>query len=201
MNILSALFISFCALFIALDAIGLLPKFSIFIKEMPPKEIRKKLISSVYMALAIVIGLLIVCKIITWMMGISTADFQIGAGIVLFIMSVYYLLNFDVKKEFNLQATNVLPLAVPIIIGTNVIVMVLVLMSSYGLIITSFSFAANMFLVYIIFRNSDKLQSVLGENGIAFLSKTVSILLSVFSIMLIKKGLIALLIEIWANNS
>ncbi len=200
MSIISALFVGFCALFIALDPIGLLPRFSAFINEMPPKEKRKKLISSVYMALAIAVGLLVVCKIITWIIGISTADFQIGAGIVLFVMSIYYLLNPDAKKQFNPQATNILLLAVPIIIGTNVIVMILVLMSSYGLIITSLSFAANMFLVYIVFRNADKLQAILGENGIAFLSKTVGILLSVFSIMLIKKGLIALLIEIWASN-
>ena len=199
MSIISALFVSFCALFIALDPIGLLPGFNAFIKEISPKENRKKLISSVYMAMAIAVGLLIVCKIITWIIGISIADFQIGTGIVLFVMAVYYLLNPDVKKQLNPQSTNILPVAVPIIIGTNVIVMILVLMSSFGLIITGFSFVINMYLIYIVFRNADKLQAVLGENGIAFLSKTMDILLSVFSIMLIKKGLITLLIELGAN--
>ncbi|MBU1043787.1 MAG: hypothetical protein KJ915_05245 [Candidatus Omnitrophica bacterium] len=200
MGIINAIFVSFCALFIALDGIGLLPKFSIFVQDIPAKENKKNLISSVYMALAIGVGLMIAGRIIAWMIGLATADFQIGAGIVLFVLSIYYLLKPEARINFNPASSNILPLATPIIIGPSVIAMILVLMSSYGLIITTISLAANMFIVYIIFRNAVKLQTVLGDNGVALLSKIVDILLSVFAIMLIKNGVIALFIKFLSKN-
>ncbi|MBU1086634.1 MAG: MarC family protein [Candidatus Omnitrophica bacterium] len=200
MGIVSAMFVSFCALFIALDAIGLLPKFNLFAQEIPPKEIKKKLIGSVYLAAAIVVGVLIASRIIAWLLGLSSADFQIGAGIILFVLSIYYLLKPESKLNFNPAASKILPLATPIIISPSVIAMILVLMGSYGLIITSLSFAANMVLVYIVFRNATKLQTVLGANGVALLSKTVDILLGVFAIMLIKNGVIAIFVQFCAKN-
>ncbi|MFH1061760.1 MAG: MarC family protein [Candidatus Omnitrophota bacterium] len=200
MGIISGILVSFCALFTVLDPIGLLPAFKVLNQEMPAKESKKTLISSLYMAMGLVLVLLIACRIIAWLLGLATADFQIGGGIGLFVLSIYYLLKPEREKKLSPETVNIFPLAAPLIIGPSVLIMILVLMSSYGLIITSLSFAANMVLIYVIFRNANKIQASLGDNGVGLFSKTVGILLSVFAIMLIRKGLIALFMLTCANN-
>ncbi len=199
-GIISAILVSFCAFFIAIDGVGLLPSFGLLTDQMKNKETKKNIITSIYVALGIGIGLLIVCSIMSFLLKITKTDFQIGGGIVLFILSIHYLLKNDAKKKINQEAVNMFPLAMPLIIGPSVVIMLLVLMSSYGLIITSLGFAGNMFLLYIILRNAKKIQSALGDNGVVLLSKTVDVLLSVFAIMLIRNGLVSLCMRACTSN-
>lgn len=195
----SGILISFFGLFIALDTIGLLPGFNTVNQGMPVNE-NKKQFRSVYMALAICLGLLIFCRIMSGFLGLATVDFQIGGGIGLFVLSIFYLLNPDLKKKLILEIINIFPLTAPLMIGPSVIIMMLVLMSSYGLIITIFSFAVNMFFVDMIFKNANKIQKSLSDKGVVLLSKTFDIFLCVFAIMLIRKGLIALCTQFCAGK-
>jgi small neutral amino acid transporter SnatA (MarC family) len=200
MGIISAIIITFCALFIAIDSIGLLPAFELLINNIQVKESKKTLSSSLYAALAIGVGLLVACRIIAWFIGLTTPDFQIAGGLGLFVLTIYYLLKPEAKEILNLQVNNLLPLVALLIIRPSVLMMILVLMSSYGVIITCLSLAANMFMVYIIFKNSDKIKTILADNGIALLSKIADILLCVFAIMLIRKGLFALFVNTCTSN-
>jgi small neutral amino acid transporter SnatA (MarC family) len=195
MQIFSGIIISFFGLFIALDPIGLLP--SALSPSISGKESKKKQVRLVYRALSIGLGLLIVCRIAAWFIGLLTVDFQIGGGIGLFMLSMCYLLKPDLKRKLELETINVFPLSVPLIVGPSVIIMILVLMSSYGLIITGLSFAANIFLVDLIFRKANKIQKSFGKKGVVLLSKAIDIFLSIFAIMLIRKGLIALFTQIY----
>lgn len=191
----SGILISFFGLFIALDIIGLLPG----LNSLPVNE-NKKQFRSVYKSLAIGLGFLIVCRIMAGFLGLVTVDFQIAGGIGLFVLSIYYLLNPDWKKKLMLESSNIFPLTAPLIIGPSVIIVILVLMSSYGLVITIFSFAANMFFADMIFKNANKIQKRLSEKGVVLLSKTFDIFLSVFAIMLIRKGLIDLCAQFCAGK-
>ncbi len=48
-----------------------------------------------------------------------------------------------------------------------------------------------------IFRKANKIQKSFGKKGVVLLSKTIDIFLSIFAIMLIRKGLIALFTQIY----
>jgi small neutral amino acid transporter SnatA (MarC family) len=189
MQIIKSILISFCALFIVVDAVGLLPAFANISQDLKPKQKTKTLLTAIYVACGVVIILLVISKVFSWFLGLRPADFKIGGGVFLFILSVYYLLKPQKRTQIDLEQINIFPIAAPLIIGPTLVMMLLILMSSYGLIITTLTFILNMLLLYLIFKNESKIYGTLGDNGVLLISKTANLLLGVFAIMLARQGM------------
>lgn len=184
-----ALFISFFALFIAIDAVGILPVFICLTEGVRHKEYKKILQNSVYAASFIAVGFMFLGGLVFWIMGISMADFQIAGGVLLFIFSVHFLMTGGQKKRIVSKEVAIFPLATPLLVGPAVLTMLLILKNAWGTIITVIAFIANMALVFLIFERSKAITKLLGINGIKAISKIVDILLSAFAVMLIRKGI------------
>lgn len=195
MEILNSFFVSFFALFVAIDAVGILPIFMAITSGVKPRERKKILRRSLYTAIIVAVGFMLLGGIIFWVMGITMADFQIAGGILLLVLSIHFLMSKSAEKRTVSAESAVFPLATPLIVGPAVLTTLLLLKDARGMGVTLLALALNMAVVTVIFDRSEFIVKVLGENGIRAISKVVDILLSAFAVMLIRKGLVTIFFQ------
>ena len=192
MVIIGKFIANFCALFLAIDIIGHLIAFLSVSAEMQPKQVRKNLLNSVYFIFFISIGFMFLCGLIFALTGISPVDLQIAAGVLLFVFSVYALLSG--KEEISVvKNSTVFPAVAQLIISPVFLVMLLVLMSLNGFIITLLSLLINLIIVLYVLLNCSKLVGLLELSGVKIISRVVNMLLCAYAVMLIRQAIAALI--------
>ena len=181
--------LSFIPLFVAVDAIGVLPIFTSLTAGIEQKEKTKVIIQSVLTALALSIGFVLVGKLIFKWLGITIGDFMIAGGAVLFCLAIVDLVGPVKRRRIPGQELGAVPLGTPLIAGPAVLTTSLVMVSHFGLYATMISLTLNILLAGLIFRFSSALMKLLGEAGTKALSKITSLLLAAIAVMLVRKGL------------
>lgn len=186
-------FLAFVPIFVAVDAIGLLPVFIGLTHGMERRELRRLIIRSTSTALFVALGFLWVGRFLFRCLGVTISDFLVAGGAILFILSIRDLLKFSKASCVPSDAIGVVPLAVPLIVGPAVLTSSLILMDAYGPAPTVFSIVANILLCGLILRFSGGLSKILGEAGSNTLSKISSLLLGAIGVMLIRRGVLEIL--------
>ena len=187
-------FLAFVPIFVAVDALGMLPIFMSLTLRMN-KEQRNKLVrQSTLTALLVAIAFLWVGKFVFLWLGISISDFLVAGGAILFIISIRDLLSFEKSSRVPPATMGVVPLAVPLIVGPAVLTTSLILLNAFGFYPTVFSIVCNILLCGVVLHFSGALLKVLGEVGSNTLSKIFNLLLASIGVMLIRRGVQ----EIWA---
>lgn len=189
MNPIKSFIFSFFALFVAIDAIAVLPIFISITENLKSKERKKVMQSSIRTASLVAVGFILFGKIIFWVMGISIEDFKIAGGILLLVLSIYLLLSEKQKRLWSAEM-GIFPLGTPLLVGPAVLTTLLILIDSRGLLVTVLAFVSNMALVVVLFNRSATIMKFLGPNGIKAVSKVMDIILSAFGVMLIRKGIL-----------
>lgn len=196
---METLFLAFVPIFVAVDAIGMLPVFMSLTQGIRGDERRKLIIRSTLTALLVSISFLFVGRVVFSWLGITINDFLVAGGAILFIVSIRDLLTFEKGSEVSAHAIGVVPLAVPLIVGPAVLTSSLILLNSYGIYPTVFSLVVNILLCGIILYFSDHLSRLFGEAGSQTLSKISNLLLAAIAVMLIRRGFANILME-WAHK-
>ena len=181
--------LSFIPLFVAVDAVGVLPIFTSLTAQVEQNEKTKIILQSLLTALLLSIGFVLVGKLIFKWLGITMGDFMIAGGAVLFCLAIVDLVGPVKKRRIPGQELGAVPLGTPLIAGPAVLTTSLVMVSQFGLSATLISLIGNILLAGLIFRFSTALMRILGEAGTKALSKITSLLLAAIAVMLIRKGL------------
>ena len=84
----AAFWLCFVPLFVAVDAIGILPMFMNLTEGISEKSSRKLVLQSVITAMAVALIFLAVGELLLRLLGISIADFMIAGGVLLFAISL-----------------------------------------------------------------------------------------------------------------
>ena len=188
-------FLAFVPIFVAVDALGMLPVFMALTGRMRPSERRRLVRLSIVTALLVALSFLFVGKLVFMWLGITFADFLVAGGAILFILSIRDLLSFEKKMRLSDGSLGVVPLAVPLIVGPAVLTSSLITLSSFGWAPTVLALVANIALCGAILHFSSAFSKVLGETGSQTLSKISNLLLAAIGVMLIRRGLL----EIWLS--
>lgn len=193
-------FLAFVPIFVAVDALGMLPVFLSLTVGMAPAEKDRLVRDSTVIALIVAVVFLFVGKLVFLWLGITIGDFFVAGGAILFIISIRDLL-LSYGKGSNLPAGSigVVPLAVPLIVGPAVLTTSLILLETYGIPATMFSLVANILLCSLILRCSVLLSRFLGEAGSHTISKIANLLLGAIGVMLVRRGIFEIL-STWANK-
>lgn len=182
--------LSFIPIFVAINIFGVLPIFLSLTAGMTSVERQKNIIESLITATTIAIVFMLVGKLIFMIMGITVADFKIGGGILLLILSVNLLLpGVSAIREKQYQDAGIFPIGTPLITGPAVLTTTLVLIDSFGLFPTFVSLVLNMFISWIVLVNSDRLSRTIGLNGMRAFSKVGDIFLTAIAVMMIRSGI------------
>lgn len=182
---------AFIPLFIAVDALGLIPIFMSLTGELEEKEKHRAVSLSVATALLVSLGFVFLGKTVFLILDIRISDFLVAGGVLLFIIAINDLLSVEKKKYvMSSKMVGIVPLGTPLIVGPAVLTTSFIILDSYGISLTIMALILNIVLAGLIFRISNFLLKLVGTTGIRAISKLTSIILSAYGVMMIRKGMV-----------
>ncbi len=184
----------FVPLFVAVDAIGVLPFFLSLTDGMPADRLKKVVVQSVITAATVALVFLVFGPVLLRFMGITVADFMIAGGILLFAISLNDLLTGGKRRQLlDAGSLGAVPIGVPLITGPGVLTTCLLLVGIHGRTFTAAAVIVNITLAGVIFAFSGPIARVMGQTGSKTISKVASLLLAAIAVMLIRKGVAEIL--------
>ncbi|MBN1871833.1 MAG: MarC family protein [Candidatus Omnitrophica bacterium] len=190
---LKNIFLSFIPIFVAVDAIGVLPIYISLTEGLNKKERLKIIYQSVVTALCLAIGFIFLGRAIFKFLNITVGDFMIAGGVVLFCIAIIDIVNPSKKRRQPSGELGAVPFGTPLIVGPAVLTTSLMIISEYGTPATLISVISNVILAGAIFSTSDYLMKIFGVTGSRALSKITSLLLAAIAVMMVRKGVFLIL--------
>lgn len=176
-------------IFVAIDAIGILPLYMSFTEGTSEEERRQIVRQSIITAFIVAIGFIAVGKLVFHAIGITISDFKIAGGIILLTLAINDLLFPEKIRRATVDMVGVVPLGVPLIVGPAVLATILVVVDLYGYPATVFSLVINLLFVWFVFSKATYIIEMLGKGGTRAVAKVASLLLAAIAVMLIRKGI------------
>jgi multiple antibiotic resistance protein len=185
-----AFLLCFIPLFVAVDAIGVLPLYMGFTRGITPQKNRTLVVQSALAALIAGMLFLVLGKWILQMLGITIDDFMIAGGIILFLIASSDLLTFE-KPHRRIENTEIgpVPIGVPLIVGPGVLTTGMLLIDQFGMALTSIALACNILIAGIVLWFAPYIARMLGKNGAKIISKLAGLLLAAFGVMMVRRGI------------
>lgn len=184
------LLLAFIPIFVAVDAVGVLPIFVSLTQGLKKEEKSRIIFQSMLTAICLAVGFIFLGKIVFKLLGITLGDFMVAGGAILFCIAIMNIINPGKRRRIPSNELGAVPLGTPLIVGPAVLTTSLIIIGEYGLYATLISVLANVILAGIIFSLSGILIRILGEAGSKALSKITSLFLAAIAIMMIRKGVV-----------
>lgn len=184
----------FVPLFVAVDAVGVLPMFLSLTEGIDPPAARRVVYQSVATAAVVAVLFLAVGTAVLRLLGITVADFMVAGGILLFVISMTDLITTEkLRRQVDPESLGAVPLGVPLITGPALLTTSILLLNEYGFWNTAAAIVVNILLAGLLFRFSPAINRLLGKSGAKILSKISSLLLAAIAVMIVRKGIAALI--------
>ena len=183
----------FIPIFVAVDAIGLLPIFISLTQGLDQKTKHKVIAESILTALGLAVGFIFLGRAVFKLLGITIGDFMVAGGLVLFCIAVMDLLGYRKDRLAGAYDFGVVPLGTPLLVGPAVLTTSLIMIDQYGLSLTLMSILLNILFAVGLFLFSDVLIKMIGDGGARAVSKVMALLLAAIAIMMIRKGIVQIL--------
>lgn len=121
--------------------------------------------------------------------GIDVASFAIAGSFVIFVIAMEMVLGIHVFKDDGMPETvSIIPLAFPLIAGAGTMTTILSLKTEYELQNIVVGILINSLVVYIVLKNVQRLEKVLGKAGLNVLRKAFGIILLAIAIKLFRNN-------------
>lgn len=186
--------LSFVPLFIAVDAIGILPLFISFTEGINGKQRNYIIFSSVITATIVSFLFLLVGQAILRLLGITVEDFMIAGGIILFLISVGDLVTVEKPlRRAQAESLGPVPIGVPLIVGPAVLTTIMLLGREHGFIPTALAMISNIAIAGITFYLSGSIMKLIGNSGSKIISKIANLFLAAIAVMMVRRGLLSII--------
>jgi multiple antibiotic resistance protein len=182
--------LSFIPIFVAMDAIGILPMYIGFTEHLKKKERQHIINQSIITAFLIGIVFLFLGKWIFGVLGVQVSDFKIAGGSVLLAISLRDILMYERNRKLPSETMGAMPIGTPLVVGPAVLTTIIILLDTYGPMITVASFVINLAITWIVFYFAGAISAFLGKAGSKAVSKIAALLLAAIAVMMIRKGLV-----------
>jgi multiple antibiotic resistance protein len=188
----------FLSLFVAMNAIGVLPLF-IGMTEGMSVSVRRSLVRrAIATAFAIALVIVLAGRVLFDTLGITVNDLRIGGGIILLVLSITDLLfsNLTRKTQSNDDAAEdlgVVPLGTPLTVGPAAITTILVLQEGYGYLPTLTALIANLIFSFTLFYFGPSVIAYVGAGASRAIGKVASLFLAAISIAMIRTGILGII--------
>lgn len=172
-------------LFAVIDVIGSIP----IIISLKQKTGGINAAKASFVSFGIMITFLFVGQSILQIIGISVGDFAIAGSFLLFIVAFEMILGIQISKDTMPATASVIPLAFPLIAGTGTLTTLLSIRAEYNIVSIVIAIILNVGIVYLVLKNLNLLEKVLGAGGIAILKKVFGIILLALAIKLFRSNI------------
>jgi len=196
LQILQEFGLTFVPLFVAMDAIGVLPILLPLTQDMEVRERRRVIRLAVLTALGLGLGFVAIGKGIFLFLGIEVADFLIAGGLILLLLAAKDLITgkmMEAEASVGADMIGVVPLGTPLVVGPAVLTTLLILIDLYFIVIVIVSFIINLAIAWLLFAQANRVVAFLGQGGVRATSKVVGLFLAAIAIKMIRQGVLGIL--------
>lgn len=183
--------LTFVPLFVAVDALGVLPLFLGLTHHMEARDVRRAIYRSVATATVIALGFAAAGPLVLEVLGVTVEDFQIAGGLLLLALALRELLTekeLQQRVDMSSIGVGVVPLGVPLITGPAVLTTSMLQVDQYGLFLVGMAIVANMIIAGLVFRFGGALRRLLGSSGASIASKIANLILAAIGVMMLRQG-------------
>jgi len=190
---LEAFWLCFVPLFVAVDAIGILPLYLGLTEGLAQSQRRRIIVQSVVTALCVAIGFLLAGQWLFQRLGITVNDFMTAGGVLLFAIAMNDMLAADKPQgRADPESVGAVPLGVPLMVGPAVLATML-LVDQYGRMATVAATVANILIAGVLLWFSEAIVAILGRTGTRTVSKIASLILAAIAVKMVRTGVMAIL--------
>ncbi len=197
LNFIKDVGLSFIPLFIAVDAIGLLPFILSLTQDMNPAERPRTIRYAMLTAFALGLVFVGIGKGIFFVLGIAIGDFLVAGGLVLLVLAIRHLITgklVELQPSVSKEMVGVVPIGTPLVVGPAVLTTLLLLTQQYSVLAVVLSFLLNLAFAWLVFAQANRVARLLREQGLRASSQIASLLLAAIAVMMIRKGLTEVMI-------
>lgn len=192
---MNTFWLCFVPLFVAVDAVGILPMFLALTDGLDSKRLHTVLVQSVLTAVTVAVLFILGGPVLLHFLGITVPDFMIAGGLLLLAISLSDLLTGEKRqREPDVSSLGAVPLGIPLITGPAVLTTCILLANTHGKLITAAAVVLNIALAGLLFAFAQPITARIGRTGSKTVSKVASMLLAAIAIMLMRKGIIEIVL-------
>ena len=167
-------------LFAIIDIVGNIPLIVLLREKYKVIESEK----ASFVSLIIMVVFLFVGEVLLNLLGVDINSFAVAGSIIILFLATEMILGVKLYKDSNPKTASIVPIAFPLIAGPGTLTTLISIKSEYNDINIILAIVLNMILVYIVLKSSEKIQKILGSQGINILRKVFGIILLAIGIKL-----------------
>jgi multiple antibiotic resistance protein len=177
----------FMVLFAVIDIVGSIP--IILDTQKKTGKIQPLLITLV--SLVLMLLFLFGGESILSIFGVDVYSFAVAGAFILFFIAMEMILGIQIfkQKESSSKVAAIMPLAFPTIAGAGTISTLIALRAEYQSINIVIAILLNMPIIFIVLKLTNRIERVLGPNGLAILEKMFGIILLAIALKLFSKNI------------
>lgn len=183
---------AFMILFAVIDIIGNIP----IVIDLRSKAGHIQSEKASLIAGFIMIFFLFIGENILLLIGIDVNSFAVAGSFVLFFIALEMILGVSIyKNDENTNLTaSIFPLAFPLIAGPGSLTTLLSIKSEFTTENIIVAIILNVLLIYFVLKTSNKIENILGPNGIQIIRKVFGVILLAISVKLFTSNIQGLFI-------
>ncbi len=188
---MTAFWLSFLPIFMAVNAIGVIPIFISLTVELHKEQVHNIILQTIVTAAAVALVFLAVGSMLFRILGITVSDFMIAGGALIFVIALTDLLTVEGAKsqQVDPESLGAVPLGVPLIVGPAVLTTILILVPQQGLIAVITATIVNILIAGFMMWFSQPIIKFLGKSGARAIAKVSDLILAAIAVMMIRRGL------------
>jgi multiple antibiotic resistance protein len=173
-------------LFAVIDIIGSLP----VLLDLQSKVGKIQAEKATIVSGAIMLVFMFVGEQILNLIGIDVSSFAIAGSFIIFFLAMEMILGIKFYKEETAATASVVPIAFPLIAGTGTLTTLLSLrVPEYQIENIIVAIFINLIFVYVVLRNTYRLEHWLGSGGINIMRKVFGVILLAIAVKLFRTHL------------
>lgn len=120
--------------------------------------------------------------------GLDVESFAIAGSLVIFCIAMEMVLGLTIFVEEAPETVSIVPLAFPLIAGAGTMTTLLSLKTEYATQNIIVGIIINMIFVYIVLKNTERLEKLFGKSGLNVLRKAFGVILLAIAIKLFRNN-------------
>lgn len=171
-------------LFAIIDVLGSIP----VVIDMRQKAGKIESEKASIVAMVLMISFLFIGEELLKLIGIDVASFAIAGSLVIFIIAMEMILGINFFKEDSFETASIVPLAFPLIAGAGTMTTILSLKAEYATQNIIIGILINIIIIYVVLKNTYRLEKLLGKTGLNVLRKAFGVILLAIAIKLFRSN-------------
>ena len=132
----------------------------------------------------IMIAFLFVGEEILKLIGIDINSFAVAGAFVIFFLAIEMILGITLYRDDQPESASIVPIAFPLIAGAGTVTTLLSLRAEYHVLNIIVAIIINVIFVYFVLKSSQRIERILGKNGLNVIRKIFGVILLAIAVKL-----------------